>query len=335
MSSASQQKIVAAIEALGYRPNGIARSLVLQRTHTIGIVVDNLRATFLFRLIEGLERGAEEFDHDEQYNVIFCNANGDHARKERHIRFLTQGRVDGIVIYGSLVHDDTLIRGLAAANFPFILIENDIEGLDVNKIVIDNARGAMEATEHLIALGHRRIAHIGGNRHLKITEDRLEGYLRALRTHGIPVDESLIAFPDFSNADEWKNRDDGLDQNLYFDRGYVEMKKLLARGAAPDAIFFATDLSAYGAIRALAEAGLNVPEDVSVVGFDDEVAAAGSFQCKPITTVRQPLREAGNLGIRRLIASIVAPDAPKERVVLPTELILRGSTRRACAKGRN
>jgi DNA-binding LacI/PurR family transcriptional regulator len=331
VSPESQQKIMAAIKELNYRPNGIARSLVLQKTHTIGIVVDDLCATFIFRLIEGLERGAEEFDKDEKYNVIFCNSNGDIARKERHINFLTQGRVDGIVIYGSLVYDDGLIQQLAQANYPFMLIENDIEGVDVDKVVIDNIGGAFTATEHLIKLGHRRIAHIGGNMNLKITLDRMNGYVRALQKYNVPVDQSLIIFPDFSDVDEWKKRDESMSQYLFFDRGYVEMKKLIEKGQVPEAIFFATDLSAFGAIKALVEAGLKVPEDVSIIGFDDEYTAAGSFGCKPITTMRQPLKQAGYVGIQKLVHSLAYPHAPKERILLKTELIIRDST---CANKR-
>lgn len=331
VSPESQQKIVLAIKELNYRPNGLARSLVLQKTHTIGIVVDDLCATFIFRLIEGLEHGAEEFDKDDKYNVIFCNSNGDIARKERHINFLTQGRVDGIVIYGSLVHDDSLIQQLAQVNYPFILIENDIEGVDVNKVVIDNIGGAFMATEHLIKLGHRRIAHIGGNMNLKITLDRMNGYVRALQKHNIPVDQSLIIFPDFSDVDEWKKRDESMSQFLFFDRGYVEMKKLIDKGQVPEAIFFATDLSAFGAVKALQEAGLSVPEDVSIIGFDDEVSAAGSFHCMPVSTVRQPLKQAGYLGIQKLISSINHPHAAKERLLLKTELVIREST---CANKR-
>jgi LacI family transcriptional regulator len=328
----SQQKILSAIKELNYRPNGIARSLVLQKTHTVGIVVDDLCATFIFKLIEGLEHGAEDFDRDDQYNVIFCNSNGDIHRKERHIQFLTQGRVDGIVIYGSLVHDDTLIHDLAQANFPFILIENDIEGVDVNKIVIDNIGGAFNATEHLIKLGHRRIAHIGGNMNLKITLDRMNGYVRALQKYNVPVDQNLIVFPDFSSVEEEERRhDETHSQFLFYDRGYAEMKKLIAKGQVPDAIFFATDLSAFGAIRALEEAGLKVPEDVSVIGFDDEVSAAGTFGCKPISTVRQPLKQAGYMGIQKLVASLNHPHAPKERLLLKTELVIREST---CANKR-
>ncbi len=331
VSPESTLKIIAAIKELNYRPNGIARSLVLQKTHTIGIVVDDLCATFIFRLIEGLERGAEDFDVDEKYNIIFCNSNGDVQRKQRHLNFLMNGRVDGIVLYGSLVYDDTMIQQLVHSNFPLMLIENDIEGTDVNKVVIDNIGGAFMATEHLINLGHRRIAHIGGNMNLKITLDRMNGYVRALQRYNVPVDQSLIIFPDFSDVDEWKKRDEFMSQNLYFDRGYVEMKKLIEKNQVPEAIFFATDLSAFGAIKAMNEVGLRVPEDVSVIGFDDEFRAAGSFNCKPVTTMMQPLKQAGYVGIQKLVYSLGHPHAAKERILLNTELVVREST---CANKR-
>lgn len=328
VSPESKKKIAAAIQELNYRPNGIARSLVLQKTHTIGIVVDDLCSTFIFKMIEGLEKGAEEFDKDDKYNVIFCNSNGDIKRKERHINFLTQGRVDGIVIYGSLVDDDTLIKHLSEVNFPFILIENDIETINVNKVVIDNVLGAYNATEHLINLGHRRIAHIGGNMNLKITLDRMNGYVRALQKHNIPVDQNLIIFPDFSDVDAYKQKDQSRSQVIFYDRGYIEMKKIIDLGQIPDAIFFATDLSAFGAIKALEEAGLKVPDDVSIIGFDNEISAAGAFNCRPISTVKQPLKQAGYLGIQKLISSIKMPNIEKERILLQTELIVRDSTRK-------
>lgn len=268
VSKESQEKITAAIRELNYRPNGIARSLVLQKTHTIGIVVDDLCSPFIFELIEGLESGAEDFDREEKYNVIFCNSNGDVQRKQRHIRFLTQGRVDGIVIYGSLIQDDSIVSQLAATNFPFILIENDIGGIDVNKVLIDNTNGAYTATEHLIKLGHRCIAHIGGDLNLKITLDRMNGFVRALQDNNIPIDRSLIIFPDFSQQKSKGYTDKYGNQSMFFESGYYEMKKLLTKGNHPDAVFFATDLSAFGAIKAINEAGLRVPEDISIVGFD-------------------------------------------------------------------
>jgi DNA-binding LacI/PurR family transcriptional regulator len=143
----------------------------------------------------------------------------------------------------------------------------------------------------------------------------------------VPVDQSLIIFPDFTEVEEDKRRDETRSQFLFYDRGYIEMKKLIDRGQVPEAIFFATDLSAFGAIKALEEAGLRVPEDVSIIGFDDEVSAAGTFGVKPVSTVRQPLKQAGYLGIQKLVSSLIHPHAPKERILLKTELVIRDSTK--------
>ena len=325
VSPASREKITAAIRELNYRPNGIARSLVRQETQSIGIVLDNICAPFMAPLITGLQRGAEEFDTENKYNVIFCSSDGDMEKKKRHIQFLTQGRVDGIIIYGSLTTDDELIRQLADTSFPFLLIENDIYGVEANKVVIDNVGGAYRATRYLIEHGYRRIAHIAGNMNLKITSDRLNGYIRALQDSQIPVDQNLILYPDFRSI-RMKETGTGRQADMiYLEAGYREMKKLLEREELPEAVFFATDISAFGAMKAMEEAGLKVPEDIGMVGFDDEMP--GDYGCvsQQITTMRQPLYEAGYLGIKNLIRSVKDPEHKKERVVLQTELIERKS----------
>lgn len=326
VSPASREKITGAIKALNYRPNGLARSLVLQKTQTIGIVLDNLGSPFVSRLISGFERGAEDYDRENKYNILFCSANGDFKKKQSHIRFLTQGRVDGIIIYGSLISDDTIIEELARSTFPFLLIENDTADIDANKVVIDNTEGAYRATEYLIKAGFRKIAHMAGNMNLKITLDRMNGYIRALQDHNIPFDPAMIIYPEFP-AKSGEYAHSGSDRT-YFDVGYAEMKKLIALKRIPEAIFFATDISAFGAIKALKEAGLSVPEDVSVIGFDDERPCDYECGFKPIATMRQPLEEAGYLGIKTLIKNIHAIAGPMERIVLKTELIIRDSCKK-------
>jgi DNA-binding LacI/PurR family transcriptional regulator len=327
VSEASKKKIMEAIRELNYRPNGIARSLVLQKTHSIGIVLDNLCAPFAARLIRGLEQGAGAFDKDNNYNVLYCSSNGDMQKKKDQVQFLTQGRVDGIIIYGSLSSDDAIINQLADSAFPFLLIENDINGADIDKVVIDNMEGAYQATEYLIRQGHKRIAHVAGNMNLKITLERLNGYIRALQDNQIPVDQDLIWYPDLSSAGCSISPVSNYRGDItYYEAGYTEMKRMLdKRIMMPDAIFFATDISAFGAIKALEEAGIKVPEDVSVIGFDDESPGDYGSSCRPITTMRQPLQEAGFIGIKTLIHSILHPEFPKERVVLKTELIIRDS----------
>jgi DNA-binding LacI/PurR family transcriptional regulator len=320
----SRDKIMQAMRDLNYIPNGLARSLVLQKTHTIGIVLDSLTSTFIGRLIQGLESGAEDFDKDNVYNVMYCSSNGDIQKKQRHLSFLTQGRVDGILIYGSLVTDDEIILNLSQSGFPFILIENDLDGIDVNKVVMDNVDGAYQATKHLIGLGHRRIAHVTGNINLKITLDRLNGYMRALQDAQIPIDPSLIVYPDFGTTAGSK-ASDAWSTDTFFKCGYDSVKKLMDRDDRPDAVFFATDISAFGAIKALQEMGLSVPDDISIIGFDDERPSDFGCSFEPISTVRQPLELAGYTGIKRMIHSLQNPGAPKERTVLKMELVIRDS----------
>lgn len=329
VSPDSKQKIQRAIKELNYRPNGIARSLVLQKTQSIGIVLDNIGAPFASRLIFGLEKGAEDFDKENEFNILFCSSNGDMHKKKRHISYLTQGRVDGIIIYGSLTSDDTLIRELADSAFPFLLIENDVDNVDVDKVIIDNAEGAYQATEHLIKQGHRRIAHMAGNMNLKITLERMNGYIRALQANQISVNSDLIYYPSFDMTGRLPSADSNFrGDRAYYDSGYQEMKRLIdGKGELPEAIFFASDIMAFGAIQAMEEAGIRVPEDVSVVGFDDETPSDYDGACKPITTMRQPLFDLGYTGIKRLLASINNPELPKEKIVVKTKLIVRDSCR--------
>lgn len=294
---------------------------MLQKTHTIGVVLDSLRSTFNFKLIAGLEKGAEEFDTDNQYNIIYCSSNGDINKKQRHIEFLTQGRVDGLIIYGSMVSDDPLIANLAQTTFPFALIENDPYYIDTNKVGINNNESAIKATEYLINLGHKKIAHIGGNHMWRIMSDRAWGYKEALKIHGIEINEDLIVFPDFSQVPNKSI----LDKSIYLDAGYQAMKQLLSLKERPDAVFFATDILAFGARKAVREAGLSVPEDISFFGVDDEKPA--DFDCneEPISTMRQPLFEAGYYGIKSLIACIQSNGIKKERVELQMEFVDRGT----------
>lgn len=318
----SKNKIIKAIKELNYRPSGIARSLVLQKTHTIGVVLDSLCSTFTFKLIAGLEKGAEDFDKDNQYNLIYCGSNGDINKKQRHIRFLTQGRVDGLIIYGSLVSDDSLVADLAQTTFPFALIENDPRHINTNKVGMNNIAGAINATEYLIKLGHKRIAHIAGNRMWRIMSDRAYGYVQALKSNGFVVDEDLLIYPSFNN----ELAETIINKSTYFDAGYLSMKKLLALGEKrPDAVFFGSDILAFGAIKAIKEAGLTVPDDISLFGFDDEKPTDYFSTENPITTMRQPLFEAGYYGIKSLIACIESNGEKKERIELQMEFVDRGT----------
>ncbi|RUT47160.1 LacI family transcriptional regulator [Paenibacillus anaericanus] len=320
----SRAKILQAMRDLNYVPNELARSLVLQRTNTIGIVLDYLSSPSASKLIKGLEKGVDEFDKEGVYNIIYCSASGDFQKKQRHVAFLTKGRADGVLIYGSLVTDDEIIMNLSQSNFPTTLIENDLDSVNANKVVMDNVDGAYRATQYLIGLGHRRIAHVTGNINLKITLERLNGYMRALQDAQIPIDPTLIIYPDFS-VPQGGDTHDVWSIETYIRCGYESGNKLMDHPDRPTAIFFATDISAFGAMKALEERGLSVPDDVSIFGYDDERPADFGFQFEPISTVKQPLELAGYTGIKQVISSLQDLNAPKERIVLKTDLIIRNS----------
>lgn len=332
VSERSKQKIMQAIDELNYRPNGNARSLVLQKTNAIGIVVNTLDAPFIAPLIAGIERGLEEFNKEHRYTVLFCSSNRDMNKKRQHIAYLTQGRVDGIIIYGSLAADDTLVHQLAETNFPFLLIENDMKDLEVNKVIIDNQGGAYKATQFLIEQGYTKIAHMTGNMNYKITLDRMNGYVMALQDHQLPVRQELIWHPDFSEMETNKAKDYHIrgDMSFYY-AGYHKMKGILKSGMElPQAIFFATDISAFGAMKALEEAKIRVPEDIGLIGFDDEYPSDYGCSCQAISTMRQQFNEAGYIGIKTMIRDIENPQNKKKTVLLSTDMIIRDSSLNVC-----
>lgn len=322
----NRERIADAIRELNYTPNALARSLVTQRTYSVGVLMELIATDFSIPLLRGLEIGAQEAPAGENYTLIYTSSFGDVDRKKRQLEYLTRGRVDGIIIYGSQVCNDELIIQLTETGFPCVLIENDLAAAKCDRIVIDNVGGAFAATEHLIQCGHRKIAHIAGNMNLKITVERMQGYINALQHYGIPVQRDLLVFPDFSALPENRRQPIGW-QTVFIEQGYVEMKHMLSKGIVPDAVFFATDFSAFGAMTALEEAGLRVPEDVSFIGFDEELGTAAQMGYRPITSMRQPLEAAGYQGAQMCLRRLENPDHPLERMELQTMLVDHGTVR--------
>lgn len=315
----SRKRIDEAIRELNYMPNVLAQSLVTKKTYSIGVLQELLNSDVAFSLIKGMEMGAQDFPGGEAYTLIYTSSFGNVERRKRQLAYLTQGRTDGVIIFGSQFYNDELIIHLSKTHFPFVLIENDLSTAQADKIVIDNVGGAFVATQHLISMGHKRIAHIVGNMNLKITMDRMHGYTNALQYNNLPVDREMIVFPDYSTLPDDQRQPIGWEK-VFMEQGYIEMKRLLKNGVVPDALFCPTDFLAFGAVRALEEAGLKVPEDVSVIGFDDEVAFAARMGIRPITSMRQPLEQAGFQGVQLCLRRIEDPQAEIKRIVLSTDM---------------
>ena len=299
VSPASREKIRAAMEQLHYRPNALARSLVLRSTKTIGVVMDSLCEKYFFRLIDGLEAGADKTGYD----VIYSHGRSQAAHKEKAVRYFMQGRTDGIVLYGSRLEDEAIIRLLADSGFPFVVIENTVPALGINNITVDNAQGSAMAVDFLVERGCRRIFHVSGGTEHRASLDRREGYIAAMKQHGLQADESTIIPASFDVQESCQ-----------------AMRTFLLdcpRAGLPDACYCASDNTAYGVMAALEEAGYRVPEDVKVIGFDDDEPPAGHI-FRPLTTLAQPLHQMGERAMEILCRSIESPEeGPQQAAFVP------------------
>ena len=308
VSDKSRKKILAAMDELHYEPNALARSLVLRSTDTIGVVMDTLCERYFFNMIDGLETGAERIG----YNVIFSSGRNQISCKERAVKYFMQGRTDGVIFYGSRVEDEPLIHNLSKGNFPFVVIENTFPALDINNVVVDNAFGSAIAVDHLFRCGCRKIYHVTGDIQHRASLDRRDGYITAMQRHGITVNDRMI-----------------IQANFDFKETYRMMKALLPellRGEFPDAFYCGSDNTAYGLMLALEEAGVRVPEDVMIIGFDDDTPPP-NHHFRPLTTLAQPLYQMGMSAMEILLESIQTPEGKKNRVVFYPELVIRETTR--------
>lgn len=304
VSEDARRKVEKAIEILGYVPNNAARALAKKRTNAIGVVVNNLHDPFFHDLIKGFEDGATE----TSYNVVFCSTLGeDVAGKERYVKYLTNGVTDGIVLYGSYLSDESIINYLIDINFPLILIENEISGRNVNNLLIDNIGGAEDAVRYLISLGHKRIAHIVGNPNRKVNIDRMNGYINAMHKNAISIDSSHIKYITTGYAS-----------------GYDKMKELMLSDNRPTAVFCSDDAIASYAVRAAIDLGLKVPEDVSVMGFDNQTILPDGYRGPDITTMEQPLYRIGKDSIC-FLTEVLANDGCMQpiRKVYSTKIIIK------------
>jgi len=297
----TRRKVLAAVERLEYRPSLVARGLRLQRTHTLGMLVPDITNPFFPPII----RGAEEAARERGYELVLCNTDDSPARETASLRLLRERQADGLLIATSRMADATL-ASVRREHFPFVLVNRgSLVSADLS-VEVDNARAAEMVVAHLAALGHRRIAHIAGPLSTTTGAERAAGYRAALRAHGIAADASLLA-----EADAYSET-----------AGHAAACRLLR--SSPTAIFAANDLLALGALRAAREAGIRVPQDLSLVGVND-IPLVGLID-PPLTTVRVPQREMGEAAARMLVALVEGQAVPQHHIVLDTALVVRSST---------
>lgn len=288
-----RERVLDAIRELDYRPNAFARGLATNRSGGLGVMVNNVASPYYGAILEGIERQAERAG----YHVMVASGYTDPHREQAAVRFLLDRRSDALILHPEAIPDDDVLR-LRDASTPLVLVGRYIAELDGNCVHLDNEMGGQLATRYLIDRGHERIGHICGPLHFPDSRARLTGYRRALDEAGIAYDDRLVVEGDFAE-----------------EGGDAAARKLLARGCQPTALFCANDQTAAGAMRAVRELGLSIPDDLSMVGYDDVYLARYLYPA--LTTVKQPLAEMGSAAAQLALSLIRGEETEVERQFRP------------------
>jgi len=300
VAQSTRQAVLAAMQTLDYQPNIFAQGLASGQSLTVGVLTQHIQGPLYASLIGGILEAMDQ----TPYTPLFVDGYWQRDREEQLVETLLRRRVDGLIVLGGNLTSETLQA--TARRVPLIVFAHDVPGLENQSLQLDDFGGAYKATQHLVDLGHRRIAHVTGNLLHADAIARREGYFQALRDNNIDSIPELLAEGEYTEQS-----------------GLIAIEMLISRGRTFSAVFAANDESAYGVRLALYRRGIRVPEDISLVGFDDIRPSA--FTTPPLTTVRQPATEIGLAAARAVISLI--QDRPFDLPRIPMELIVRESTK--------
>jgi LacI family transcriptional regulator len=301
----TRERVLQVMEKLGYVANRQARSLAGGKSNIIGVLVPDLGTSYIEEIIRGVDAELSLTDLD----LILYTTHRTASKEANYVANLAKGMVDGLLLVLPRSPAD-YIGTLTGRNFPFVLIDHQGTGRNCPAVGATNWQGAYRATEYLIKLGHSRIGFITGSMDLGCSMDRLEGYLSALRTHHANDAPELVYEGTFFQPD-----------------GYAGASALLDLPNPPTAIFASNDIMALGVMDAVRSRGLRIPDDISIVGFDDIPQSA---VVRPaLTTVNQPLEKMGRVATQMLLDLLRQPEKEAGRIELPTELVIRESCQNA------
>ena len=303
VAEATERRIREAVQALDYRPNVAARNLRMQRSMAVLLVVRDVSNPFYLEIFKGVEAEARAAG----YSVLMGNAENDPARAAEYFEMLQDGHADGMILMTGALPEETLHNLKGPVRKPVVVALELINDLDVPNVHIDNRKAAFEAVRHLIELGHHRIAHVQGPMPEYLSRMRREGYLAAMADAGLPVPQGYDLSGDYT-----------------IERGQSACRELFSRKDRPTAIFLANDEMAFGAINELRQLGFSVPNDVSIIGFDN-IYLSETFH-PPLTTVSQPRDEIGREAMRMLLTLMTGEGEYPAPRLLETSLIVRGTT---------
>lgn len=302
VNPSTRRQILEIASSMNYSPNAIARGLVKKQTHTIGLIIPDITNPFF----PEVARGVEDMSEKMGYSIFLCNSNWDKTKENRYVKLLIEKRVDGLILAPSasvITEEDRQIY----SRLPVVLMSGVQSGSGTSSVVVDNVKGGYIAGKYLIEKGRKKLCYIGGAEDSFSVKERFEGFFQAAESSiSVSLSPDLVKFGDYRQKS-----------------GYRIMKELLENRNIPDAVFASNDLLAIGVIQAIRASGLKVPEDISVIGFDN-IAAAGFGEVE-LTTIEHPKYRMGELAAGILLEKIdLKPEMQEnKRVVLEPELIIR------------
>lgn len=298
----TRDRVEEAMRTLGYQPNVLARSLRRGVTHTIGIILPDSTNPYFAEVV----RGIEDTSFDQGYSVILCNSDNDLDKEHHYTNVLVEKQVDGIIFVAAGLSSEN-INTLQARGVPLVLVDRQVPEVRVDNVLADNQHGGWLATKHLIELGHRIIGCIAGPKGVRLSSQRINGYRQAMESADISIDPYMIVEGDFQ-----------------YQGGYEGAAVLFNQASPPTAIFACNDLMAIGAYRFAHENNLKIPEQLSIVGFDNVRLSA--YTNPPLTTIHQSKHEMGSRAARLLIERFADQELEPRQEILATNLVIRGST---------
>jgi LacI family transcriptional regulator len=317
IQATTKERIVKAARKLGYQPNQLARSLRSRRNNTIGVIVFDLTDPFCTPILRGIENGL----YQSSYVSVLADAHNELTRFERYLEMLLERRVEGIIVIANwTLVDINLLADLEKRNIPTVVIGRELEKGTINSVMVDNESGGRIALQHLYGLQHRKIAFVRGPRMVVDSPIRWAGISSYAQSVGLTIDPKLVV-----------ELPDRKEPNSSFEGGYLAVDELLKRKKPFTAVLAFDDMTALGVLRGLNERGIKVPEQCSVIGFDDVAPAALSIPT--LTTVRQPMEAMGATAVELVVESLSSDFRPGELTVvhrkMAPELVIRESTRAA------
>lgn len=302
----TKEKILAAIEELNYTPSAIARSLSKNRTNTIGVIIPEINNQFYGEVIKGISSVADEYD----LNMILCNTEDNMEKEIKALKLLKEQRICGIIIAPTSVEDELNsehLKAIEQLGIPVVLLDGHVKYSDFNGVFVDNIKGAYDGTEALIKAGHKKIAIITGRMNSDAAKSRLLGYKKALVINKIPIDDRYILIGDYGQ-----------------ESGYNHTKEIMQMEDRPTAIFVCSNKMTLGCVKALREYNINIPEDISVLGFD-KIELLNSLGMN-ISFIDGPTMELGITAMKILVENLKLKQSSQiKNVTLMPKLVLKGS----------